>query len=532
MWRLWSILFAAPLLAALSLAASVGSDGSSVKFQLGHTLLSIHPHSLAAAHTSDMGTNHLTDATDAAAAAAAVSLRDENQLSDLLFHKSKFAMRRHRDSLSPASPSLHSDDSPSLHSLGVRPGDKQFFVSFSARSDMRTLVALHTFTGRRVVAHVEGSLYLAIGGHDFPAKARRFPGVAWVQERDALSKLGGSLQKVLQGEVPVSGADSAGWVEVVAECWFDGCEAAAEAARAACPDVYLHLTLIEVHCSVGALPAAVSLLSRHVAVDHVDVKHAAHLFNAGGRSIIGNGPSNTNLSRPSLLLSSINVTSSIIAVADSGIDLNNCFFYDNSSAAPGNNSRVVLEYAVQPCDMCGRCCSSSSPPGCSNLTNACGNYVDQSGHGTHVVGTIAGVGPRQVAYGDGIAAGAKIFFQDIENIVPNASCFRQDLPVCSGSLSAPTDLYNLFAPAFAAGARVHSNSWGSSLSTYSDRYHTPLLTYQLLSCIDLTPMSGTAPSTHSYTTTPLFSSCSPPATTACVILTASWGPTMQFVRTA
>jgi subtilisin family serine protease len=467
MWRLCSILFAAPLLAALSLAASANSDGSSVEpvtFQLEHTLLSIHPSSLAAAHTSDIGTQHLKDAADAAAAAAAVSLRDEDELSDLLFHKSRFAMRRRRSSPSPAS-------GPCLHSLGVQPGDKQFFVAFSARTDVRTLAALHAFAGRRVLSYVQGNLYLAIGGHDFPAKARRFPGVAWVQERDALSKLGGSLQKALQGGVSVAGADGAGlgWVEVVAECWFDGCEAAAEAARSACPDVYLHLTLIEVHCNAAALPAAVSLLSRHVAVDHVDVKHATQLFNAGGRSIIGNGPRNSNLSRPSLVLSSINVSSSIIAVADSGIDLNNCFFYDNSSAAPANNSRVVLHYSVQPCDMCGRCCTRLSPPGCSNQTNACGNRIDQSGHGTHVVGTIAGVGPRQVAYGDGIAAGAKIFFQDIENILPTASCFRHDLPACSGALSAPTDLYNLFAPAFTAGARVHSNSWGSNIPTYTDK---------------------------------------------------------------
>ncbi len=169
MLKLRCNLFIALVLAVLPLAASLISDGGSVKLQLGHTLLSVHVSSLAAIHTSDMGTDHRQDATDAATAAAKISLHEEQQLSDLLYRKS---MRSSRSTLSPAS--------PSLHSLGVQQGDKQFFVSFCTRTDLRTLVALHNFAGRRVIAHVQGGLYVAVGGDDFAAKARRFPGVAWV----------------------------------------------------------------------------------------------------------------------------------------------------------------------------------------------------------------------------------------------------------------------------------------------------------------------------------------------------------------
>ncbi len=157
------------MLAALPLAASLISDSGSVKFQLGHTLLSVHASSLAAAHTGNMGTDHRQDVTDASTAAAKVSFHEEQQLSDLLYRKS---VRSRRSTLSAAS--------PSLHSLGVQQGDKQFFVSFCTRTDLRTLVALHNFAGRRVIAHVQGSLYVAVGGDGFAAKARRFPGVAWV----------------------------------------------------------------------------------------------------------------------------------------------------------------------------------------------------------------------------------------------------------------------------------------------------------------------------------------------------------------
>jgi subtilisin family serine protease len=160
------------------------------------------------------------------------------------------------------------------------------------------------------------------------------------------------------------------------------------------------------------------------------------------------------------VLSGIDVSDSIIAVADTGIDMNNCFFYDDAvSMPPYNNSRVVQSYTVFPCEVCGRCCGSQSGANCSNSTNACGDYIDQTAHGTHVVGTIAGAGPGNVTYGNGISNGAKIFFQDFEKLLNDSQCYAPGM--CSRGISRPTDLFNLFSPAYQAGARVHSNSWGT-----------------------------------------------------------------------
>jgi hypothetical protein len=190
-----------------------------------------------------------------------------------------------------------------------------------------------------------------------------------------------------------SGGDA--FTEIVAECWFyDGCVAAAAAVRHVCADVYLHPTLVEVHCPPHTLDEAAAVLSQHIAVDHIEVKSVAAFTNFGGRAIIGAGTTSST-PKASRVLSTINVTSSIIAVADSGIDMNNCFFYDaNVTSAPWNSSRVVESYNALPCEFCGRCCGSQSGPACTNASNTCGNYIDESAHGTHVAGICSN--PKQI----------------------------------------------------------------------------------------------------------------------------------------
>lgn len=87
------------------------------------------------------------------------------------------------------------------------------------------------------------------------------------------------------------------------------------------------------------------------------------------------------------------------------------------------------------------------------------------GHGTHVCGTIAGVSlsGTNEAY-NGHASGAKIAFFDMGK-------------GSGGSLYYPQPISNFFDPAYDAGARVHSNSWGGALNIYDsdtivmDAYH-------------------------------------------------------------
>lgn len=126
-------------------------------------------------------------------------------------------------------------------------------------------------------------------------------------------------------------------------------------------------------------------------------------------------------------------------VSDSGLDTDNCYFWDSS---PGelkdgtvqSTRRKVVQY--QP------------------HSDAGAEYHD---HGTHVVGTVLGkrssngVDTDDVGMVDGVARDAKVAFFDIG--AGSSCCF----------VPGPS---TLFGPGRNAGANIHSASWGSSYSSY------------------------------------------------------------------
>ncbi|MES3037184.1 MAG: S8 family serine peptidase [Bdellovibrionota bacterium] len=77
------------------------------------------------------------------------------------------------------------------------------------------------------------------------------------------------------------------------------------------------------------------------------------------------------------------------------------------------------------------------------------SWEDSNGHGSHVAGSILGNGSQSNGAIKGGAYDSRIVVQSLWN-----SLFS--------SLNLPKDLNDLFKPAYAKGARVHSNSWGST----------------------------------------------------------------------
>ena len=79
---------------------------------------------------------------------------------------------------------------------------------------------------------------------------------------------------------------------------------------------------------------------------------------------------------------------------------------------------------------------------------------DPHGHGTHVAGSVLGDGNASNGNVKGTAPRAKLFFQSL-------------LDKNGGLGGLPFRLETLFAEAYAAGARIHNNSWGSAaMSNY------------------------------------------------------------------
>jgi hypothetical protein len=168
---------------------------------------------------------------------------------------------------------------------------------------------------------------------------------------------------------------------------------------------------------------------------------------------------------------SLQGTGQIIGVADSGLDTGDALtIHDDFSGR-------IVDIVSQPNWRTGLC---NDPPPYDD-----GAADTDSGHGTHVAGSVLANGAAASAAGDplipqGMAPGARLYFQATEQLVDwkttaelNAAGIGvpDDWPWrARGLWGLPADLNDLFNAAYLAGARIHTNSWGARLGgLYSSR---------------------------------------------------------------
>jgi serine protease AprX len=150
-----------------------------------------------------------------------------------------------------------------------------------------------------------------------------------------------------------------------------------------------------------------------------------------------------------------------VTVADTGIDSG----VDTST--PGDmhpdfdnrlRKRISSTWPV-PDDGCGGCCIA-------NIGANDGSSDVDSGHGTHVLGSLGGNGTASSGQIKGPAYQATLSFQALEQYVDwTPLCESPDWPDGYYLIGLPNDLGSLFEEAYTNwSSRVHSNSWGSAVA--------------------------------------------------------------------
>jgi subtilisin family serine protease len=139
----------------------------------------------------------------------------------------------------------------------------------------------------------------------------------------------------------------------------------------------------------------------------------------------------------------------LIAISDTGVAAGGCYFADSSLAVPTSSSSSV------PTDTGHRTIRAYW---------SFANALDDDGHGTHVAGSALGR-----PSGAGSADTSSLDAADFTGVAPGARLVFIDIQAGSGGLVVPSPYDTaLLAYAYAAGARVHSGSWGAADFTYSD----------------------------------------------------------------
>lgn len=154
----------------------------------------------------------------------------------------------------------------------------------------------------------------------------------------------------------------------------------------------------------------------------------------------------------------------IVAVLDTGLDWQSCYFAESDNSRPpintgspsiglaweniDNSRRKVIAYDfLYSCDQF---------PGARDCDDpALANAYDNHGHGTHAAGSAVGDRGTPIFhdYGDAIAPGAKLIVQD-------AGLSASDTCTSRPGIGCPVNVTPALDQAYRQGARIHSNSWG------------------------------------------------------------------------
>ncbi len=330
------------------------------------------------------------------------------------------------------------------------PGPHHFVVQFIGPIKQRWLASVRS-TGAKIRDPYGNFAYVVWARESMLPKISALPFVRWVghlphQVRVAPGLLGPTSlptdlprRRARPGVYTVEIFDSGDAGKIVRSARSLGFRILAEEPKA-------RLILLESQSAAGARRKQIQALSSVHGVRFIRQRVVPRICNNVATSVMGNGYS--AIAPNGLKLSGDSET---IAICDTGLDTG-----DPATIHPDFAGRIAVakSYPITP-DWNPYILNPGGDDGCADL---------DSGHGTHVAGSVLGDGTASAA-GPALIRGhaykAKLVFQAVEQEMkwkPNAP------PEVSGErfilAGIPANLGPLFQFAYNQGARVHSNSWG------------------------------------------------------------------------
>ena len=224
-------------------------------------------------------------------------------------------------------------------------------------------------------------------------------------------------------------------------------------------DLGLDVIRISGHIVIAAAPNGVPVaVAAHRGVAWIEPFDQRVTHNEEGGGIIG---------IPAAHAAGYDGSTQIVAVADTGLgnaqeDVDTSDgIYDAVNPHPDIPSSRVVEVLDYP-GLDGSC---NGWPLFTFSVNPDGAQDVDSGHGSHVSGSVLSDGVDGTEVGMGQAPAASLVFQAIEDYADmNPACEGEGFVDGYYLLGIPDDLGDLLQDAYDLGARIHSDSWGSDVS--------------------------------------------------------------------